>query len=190
MKYINAVAATAIVAALNGCATSSKVVVADRLGPCHEVASETRDNGSLQVYSARTLAAGVPSSGMDYWNNDYGQNELLYGIAHTDYSIRRLDGTLLQRVRNSRGLNDADPAVVRLPAGFYTVEAEAEDYPGVNMTVVIPVAIKPGQTTTAHLEPNWQRSGETMDSAGLVRLADGRVLGCRFGENLLSQNLR
>jgi hypothetical protein len=188
MRYMNSVAAIAMLAAVTGCATASKVVVLDRLGPCQMVASEAQEGGSLQVYSARVLAVSGATVGSDYWNDDYGRNEFLYGVAHTDYIIRREDGTLLQRVRNSRSLNDDVPAVVHLPAGFYTVEAEAEDYPGVNMTVVIPVAIEPGQTTTAHLEPTWQPSGEMMDSAHLVRLADGRVLGCRV-ENLLSQNL-
>ena len=179
MKQINYIAAASILVWLTGCASASKIVVQDRLGPCHQVPSESVSDGALQVYSARESALLDVNAETFFCNNDYGKNDYLYGTAHTDYTLFTADGTVLEHVRNARSHNSAGPTLLKLPAGSYTIEAEAEKFPGVNMTVVIPVAIKPGQTTTVHLEPNWSPIGEAMDPARLVRLADGRVLGCR-----------
>lgn len=189
MKPISTIAAASVLIWVTGCASTSKVVVQDRLGPCHKVATATASDGSLQVYTARAPAFTDLNAETYFWNNDYGKNEFLYTAAHTDYAIHGADGTLIKRVRNSRGLNDEVPASVSLPAGSYTIEAEAEQYPGVNMTVVIPVAIESGQVTTVHLEPKWTAAGEEMSPERLVRLADGRVLGCR-AQNLVTQTTR
>jgi hypothetical protein len=186
MKYLNSIAAAGILIGLTGCASASKVVVLDRLGPCHTMEAATVSDGSLQVYSARTPAFSDLNAETYFWNNDYGKNEFVYGAGHTDYAIYQSDGKLFKRVRNSRGLNDDVPASVSLPTGSYAIQAEAEQYPGMTMTVVIPVAIQSGQITTVHLEPKWAPAGEEMDPTRLVRLADGRVLGCRV-QSLVAQ---
>ena len=62
---------------------------------------------------------------------------------------------MLEQVRNANGMNDADPTMVKLSPGVYKVEAKAKDYDDVNWTVMVPVLIKPGLTTTVHLDGNW-----------------------------------
>jgi hypothetical protein len=59
------------------------------------------------------------------------------------------------------------------------VEAEAEEPGGMLMTVVIPVVVEAGQTTAVHLEANRDMSKEVQDPSQVVRLGDGRIIGCR-----------
>ena len=73
------------------------------------------------------------------WNNDFGRNEFLYEPAHTDYTIYTQDGKFLERVCNSKGLDDPQPALVPLPPGAYRVKAKARDFG----MVTIPVVIEP-----------------------------------------------
>ncbi len=47
------------------------------------------------------------------------------------------------------------------------------------MTVRVPVVIEAGQTTTLHLEPTSERPATSAPGGDVVRLADGRVSGCR-----------
>ena len=185
MKHIASIAAAGALIWVTGCASTSKVVVTDRLGPCHTVLTSSGSDGSLQVYSARVQAVTDLNALTYFWNNDYGKNDFLYGAAHSDYAIYDTDGKLVKRVRNSHNIDDAAPASVSLPVGAYTIQAEAEEYPGSTLTVVIPVAVVSGQLTTVHLEPNWAPASE-MDTDRVVRLADGRVLGCR-AQKLIAQ---
>ncbi len=188
MKHLTLIAAAGVLIGVTGCASAPKVVVLDRLGPCHTVLASAEGGGSLQVYSARVQAVTDLNALTYFWNNDYGKNEFLYGAAHSDYAVFDANGKRVRQVRNSRGIDDAEPTPVTLPAGSYTIQAEAEEYPGMTLTVVIPVAIESGQLTTVHLEPNWAPAGE-MDPGRMVRLADGRVLGCR-AQNLVAQTTR
>jgi hypothetical protein len=185
MKHLSAIATAGVLIWVTGCASTSKVVVADRLGPCHTALTSPGSEGSLQVYSARVQAVTDLNALTYFWNNDYGNNDFLYGTAHSDYAIYDVAGKLVKRVRNSRDIDDAVPASVSLPVGSYTIQAEAEEYPGSTLTVVIPVAVVSGQLTTVHLEPNRMPAGE-MDTDRVVRLADGRVLGCR-AQKLIAQ---
>jgi hypothetical protein len=185
MKHLTSIAAAGVLIWVTGCASAPKVVVLDRLGPCHTVLASSGHDGSLQVYSARVQAVTDLNALTYFWNNDYGKNEFLYGAAHSDYAIYDAAGKLVKRVRNSRGIDDAVPASVSLPVGSYTIQAEAEEYAGMTLTVMIPVAIESGELTTVHLEPNWAPAGE-MDPGRMVRLVDGRVLGCR-AQNLIAQ---
>ncbi len=180
MKYVNAIAIGTVLAWSVGCASTPKVVVQEPVGPCHRVAAMGAKDGSLQVYSAREKAPVEPIADDFSWNNHYLP-------AHTDYTIFAKDGTRLREVRNSRSLNDEQPTLVRLPAGSYTIRAEAEEPDGISMTIVVPLVVEGGQITAVHLEPDGTGAGESMDPSHLVRLADGRVIGCR-AENLLSQS--
>jgi len=178
MKYANAVAMSVVVIGLAGCASAPKVLVQEPVGPCHLVPSSEMQDGSLRVYSARARAnVDVHMEGW-LWNNDYGKNEFLYAPAHSSYTVAVGDGGL-RSVANARSLNDENPVLVRLKHGHYTVEAEAEEPGGRSLTVVVPLAVEAGQTTTVHLEPGWKPSGEALDPSRLVRLADGRIIGCR-----------
>ncbi len=172
MKYANAIAIGTVLAWSVGCASASKVVVQDSVGPCHRVAATGAQDGSLQVYSAREKGSVETSADVFLWNNNYLP-------AHTDYTIFAEGGTRLRTVRNSRNLNDERPTLVRLPAGSYTIQAEAEESDGIDATVVVPLVVEAGQITAVHLEPNQNGAGESMDPTRLVRLADGRIIGCR-----------
>jgi len=189
MKYANAIAMSGIMVWVAGCASAPKVVVQEPVGPCQRVAAEGARDGSLQVYSARERAPLDLNAEVFFWNNDFGQNGFLYGAAHTGYTIFAQNGTVFEQVRNARNLNDGQPALVRLPPGRYSIEAEAEVSGGITIAVVVPLVIEAGQTTRVHLEPMRTPSGEAPDTSRLVRLADGRIIGCR-AEHLLGQNLQ
>ncbi|MGA2656398.1 MAG: hypothetical protein ABSH34_02660 [Verrucomicrobiota bacterium] len=184
MKYANAVGMSAVVIWLAGCASAPKVVVQEPVGPCHGAPSEATKDGALQVYSARAKADVDLSMEEWRWNNDFGKNQFLYAPSHTGFTLSLEGGKVLQHVSNARSLNDENPALVELPPGSYTVEAEAEEPGGRAMTVVVPLVVRPGQTTAVHLEPGWKPSGELPDPNRLVRLADGRIIGCRAQEAL------
>ena len=56
------------------------------------------------------------------WNNDFGKNEFLHWTAHTRYTLYSPDGHLLQQVRNTTGMNGANPTVVKLSPGIYRLK--------------------------------------------------------------------
>ncbi len=187
MTYPNAIAISTVLVWLAGCTSVPRVVVQEPVGPCHRVVAEGANDGSLQVYSARRRIPTDTNLEQFFWNYDFGKNDFLYGSAHTDYTIFVGDTTVFEHVRNSRNLNDEQPALVRLPAGSYTVQAEAEAYGGITRTVVVSLVVEAGQMTTIHLEPKWFPSRESLDPSRVVRLADGRVIGCR-AQHLLGQS--
>ncbi len=187
MKYTNAIAMSGAVLLLAGCATASKVVVQEPVGPCHRVATQKASEGSLQVYSAWERTP-LDVNLEEFWrNNDFGKNEFLYDSSHSGYTIFAQDGRVIKHVRNSQVTNREKPAQVQLPPANYTVEAEAEVSGGMTLTVMVPVVVEAGQVTRVHLEPRWTPSAEGLDPSRLVRLADGRVIGCR-SDHLISQD--
>jgi hypothetical protein len=178
MMLLNPTAMSAIAICLAGCASAPKVVVQEPVGPCHVVPSGAIEEGALQVYSARVKADVDPNTEEWLWNNDFGKNEFLYATAHSGFTIFGEGGKVLQHVSNARSIHDEKPALVRLHPGYYTVKAEAEQLGGAIMTVLVPVVVKAGQTTSVHLEPNWRPSGELPEPSRLVMLSDGRIIGC------------
>jgi hypothetical protein len=182
MKYAHYLAAASLTLATLGCASAPRVAVQEPVGPCERVAAGTATSGTLVVYSARRLANVDPNVREFFWNNDFGKNEFLYEPAHTRYTVYGPDGKVLKKVRNAIGKDPAVPTTVALPPGTYTVEAQAEEYATVNMTVSVPVVIEAGQTTSVHLEPTSERPAPHQDLGNTVRLADGRVVGCRANE--------
>jgi len=179
MKTMQCVAAASLVLGIVGCASAPRVAVQEPVGPCHRTTAQATAPGSLQVYTARVLAGLDINAQAFLWNEDFGRNEFLYEPAHTDYAIYGPEGKLVEQVRNTGMRDVAVPTLVRLPAGLYTVEAEAEMEGTRTMTVVIPVLIEAGQATTVHLEPNWARAGTFQELGNVVQLSDGRVIGCR-----------
>jgi len=188
MKYANVIAMSSIMVWVAGCASAHKVVVQDTVGPCHRVAASGASEGSLLVYSAREAAPLDINTEVYFWNADFGKNEFVYGTALSDYRIFDRDGSVVERVRNSRDVSGKTPAQVRLAPGRYTIEAEAERGGGTTMTVVVPLVVEAGQITTVHLEPTSETAGEATDPRRVVMLADGRIIGCR-AEQLLSQHV-
>jgi hypothetical protein len=189
MKYLRNLATAGALVCIVGCASAPRVAVQEPVGPSQRIAAGTATRGSLVVYSARRPANVNLNAEAFLWNNDSGRNEFMYEPAHTAFVIYDSDGGVFQRVRNAGRTNVEDPTVVSLPTGAYTVEAEAEVSATSTVTVAIPVVVEPGQTTTVHLEPSWQRPAGSRESGDVVRLYDGRVIGSR-AQPLVGLNTR
>ena len=148
------------------CATEPHLAVAP-VGPAPSAGSHQGHalfgTGSLEVYSATET-------------RHVGQLTQYY--PHTDYVIYGSDGKFFTWVKNAAGNTDETPAVVRLPAGSYTVQAEDDDYGRVR----VPVVIENGQTTAVYLEPNWSPLINQKDTGNFVRLPNGWIVGWRAAD--------
>jgi hypothetical protein len=189
MKYATAIAMSAAALLVGGCASTSKVVLNEPIGPCNGMAIQGTGSGYVQVYSAREPVPIDLNMETYFYNNDFGRNDFLYAPAHTDYTVFDSEGKLFKHVSNARNLYDGNPAVVKLPAGRYTVQAEAEEPGLTTVTMVIPLMVLSGQTTAVHLEPAWKRPGELEHPDQVVALADRRIIGCR-GEEVIGQQTK
>jgi hypothetical protein len=85
------------------------------------------------------------------------------------------DDKLLHHVFNDVGGFDRSPVTLSLPAGEYRVSSFV---PGLGQTTV-PVQMKPGQTTTLHLDGSANRLKKRVSRENLVWLPDGDVAGWR-----------
>ena len=94
---------------------------------------------------------------------------------HTPYTIYSTNGQKFRWIENSVAFIDESPALVRLPAGAYTIEAKDDDYG----RVVVPIVIKGGDTTIVYLEARKLPSGEALSPTNAVRLPNGRLVGWR-----------
>jgi hypothetical protein len=147
-------AASLLVWLLAGCSTTKPFEVAEVVGPRPLSSYANKPNeGALVVYS-----------GLDGFNvldpeHDY----------HTPYTIASETGNSLQTISNRTGSFGEDPVTVALPAGAYKIKAKAQNFGG----VIVPVMIRPGQTTVVHLDGSVDPAG----GEGLVRLPNGQVAG-------------
>jgi len=189
MKYITAVALAGATAWLAGCASTPRVVVVEPVGPAPARVAPGVGDGSLAIYSARTPAIADVNVAEWRYNNDFGKNEFLDEPAHTDYTIYTQDGEVFRRVRNVRDPNDQTPTLVTLPAGSYKVEAEALNCDSHRVNVLMFVVIRPGQATIAHLEGDWNPSGQYKETE-LATLPCGRIIGWRAPETGFASNQR
>lgn len=180
-KYVSAVALASTTVWLVGCASASRVVVVEPVGPAPTGVAQVTGDGSLAIYSARTQASVDVNAAEWRYNNDFGKNEFLYEPAHTDYTIYTQNGEVFKHVRNARDPNDQTPTLVTLPAGSYKVEAEALSCDSSRVNVLMPVVIKPGQATIAHLEGDWNPPGQYSETE-LATLPCGRIIGWRAPE--------
>jgi hypothetical protein len=176
MKYAYSIALAGAMIGLAGCASAPPVVVVDPVGPGPMAGSPSQANGSLVVYSARAPADVDVNRESWLWNNDFGKNEFLYEPAYAGYTIFARDGEVLQHVHNARNLDDDSPRLVPLPTGTYKVEAPAINCDGDRVMALMTVVIKPGQTTIAHLEGDWNPVGQGHETE-LARLPCGRAIG-------------
>src|ERR1035437_8011664 len=78
MKYVNTVALAGALVWLVGCATASRVVVTEPVGPGPLAGSPGRGDGSLVIYSARAPADVDVNIAEWRYNNDFGRNDFLY----------------------------------------------------------------------------------------------------------------
>ena len=182
MRYAKSIALAGAVIGLAGCASAPPVVVVDPVGPGPTAGSQKQGNGSLVVYSARALADVDVNRETWLWNNDFGKNEFLYEPAHTGYTIFAQNGEVLRHVHNASNLDDETPRLVTLPPGTYKVEAAAINCDGDRVMALMTVVIEPGQTTIAHLEGDWNPTGEASKQTELAKLPCGRAIGWRAPE--------
>jgi len=179
-KYL--ILLTTILICVGGCATDTQVTVLRQVGPDPALTAQNSGTGYLQVYSARERRP-VNANREDFlWNNDFGRNDFLFYPAHTSYDLYAQDGHLLGHVRNAKGIYDGDPTLVKLSPGVYKVEANAKDFNDVNLTVMIPAVIKPGLTTTIHLDGYWDWVISIKYSDKIVWLPNGDIVGWHFPE--------
>jgi hypothetical protein len=175
MKYVNIIVSTGALIGLVGCASPVKVAVLEPVGPAPTGRLQGSSIGCLQVFSARQPAVIDLNMEERAWNSDFGKNEFEYAQGHTAYTIYNEAGRLVKRVRNARNQDDPEPTLVPLPAGCYEIRAEAEARAG-TVAVSIPVVIRPGRITTAHLAGGWKPRGHYTDNE-VVRLPDGAIAG-------------
>ena len=181
MKYANGAALAGAVVWLVGCASAPRVVVNEPLGPAPAGVAQGTGDGSMVIYSARTPADVDVYTAEWRWNNDFGKNAFLHEPAHTDYTIYTQNGDVFKHVRNARNMNDDTPTVVALPAGSYKVEAEGVNCDANRVKVLMAVVVKPGQTTLAHLDGDWNPMGQ-FNETEVAKLPCGRVIGWRAPE--------
>lgn len=186
MKHAGSLAVAAAAVWLAGCAAVPNVAVIEPVGPAPSENPEAQGDGSLVIFSARTPAVADLNMETWRWNNDFGRNEFRYEPAHTDYTVYTRAGEVVQRVSNAHDLKDETPSLVTLPAGAYRVEAEAVNCDGNPVSVILPVVIKSGQTTTVHLEGDWNPMG--YKDAEVARLPCGRIIGWRASDAGFASN--
>lgn len=149
----------------------------ESIGPNPTIPSRMSGTGLLRVYSARERVPIDVNAEEFFWNNDYGKNDFLHGEAHTDYTLYAMDGRVLQRVHNTNGQDEARPTTVKLSPGLYRIEAAAEDYDDVTWTVMAPIVIEAGLTTTVHLDGGWNPLLSPKKRREMVCLPNGRAVG-------------
>jgi hypothetical protein len=177
MKYASTLAAAAATVWLAGCASAPKVAVVDPLGPAPSMGAPASGDGSLLIYTARTPAFVDVTSQEWQMNNDFGRNEFMNVPAHTGYTVYAKTGEVVEHVLNATDRSDGMPSVVTLRPGAYKVEAEAINCDGSRITVILPVVIKAGETTEAHLEGGWRPLGYKDND--VAKLPCGRIIGWR-----------
>jgi len=150
-----------ILALLAGC--SSSPVVLDPVGPAPAHQAAYRAQGALRVFTAVET-------------HEIGDNTYYY--PHTGYSIYTTSGKLWKYVPNHTANEDETPARVTIPAGQYTVKAQAnfDVWGTVAYPVTVPVVIQEDRTTEIHLDADWKipTNSSTND---LVYLPGGKPVG-------------
>jgi len=153
-----------LAAFVTGCATTR--VALGPVGPNPDKTVVATSTGELQVFSR--LAAQNDDQ------NQASEEPIFY--QHTDYAIYDLQGRLVKRVGNTIGHYAEAPRLVPLPAGQYLVKAQAADFYWVN----VPVTIKPGETTSVHLDGKWTPPSYASNQE-MVTLPNGQPVGWRAG---------
>ena len=173
-------AGTLVLAA--GCASNPRLASLPPVGPEPGSRSGPSRQGALEVYSARPLADQDVNMREYFWDDYLASNEFPRTPAHTGYAIYTGDGRFLQAVANASNPDDAQPTRVTLPPGLYQIQAQARGHDPQPVTVRVPVLIRPGQTTSVHLEGNWQPPG-SFTERDVVRLPNGDIVGWNAGHS-------
>lgn len=157
MKSVVFLLAAMMVASLAGGATAP--VAFAPVGPNPFQGKSAAANGQLVVFSC--LVGRIEGDSPSWFR-------------HSDYEICDRNGHLWRRGDNSVRYYDQAPRKVSLPAGWYLVKAEAEDY----SLVEAPVHIESGRTTRVHLDDNW-RPPPSVPKSEIVSAPDGIPVGWR-----------
>ncbi len=145
---------------MSGCiAPRESIVVQEPIGPTPVLERATRKpQGHLVVFSEQeTKSVG---------DSDY--------TVHSNYKIYS-EGKLLMSVPNQEGNFGEEPSAVGLPAGFYTVVANAAKF----RSVTVPVVIDDFKTTRLYLDGSGARLKKSGEEGDFVRLPDGSIVGWR-----------
>jgi hypothetical protein len=175
MKNLGLIATGGAVVCLVGCATPAQFTVSEPVGPAPTERARAPDEATLQVYSARVRAPVDVNREEFLWHNDFGKNDFLYEPAHTDYTIYCQNGKIFKHVRNARGADDSQPALMSMPPGRYEVVASARGFG----LVTIPVVIEKGKRTTVNLQRTPNEVVAVVPKAEAVYLAGDRIIGWR-----------
>jgi hypothetical protein len=161
MKMLTSLFSVVLAAAVAGCASESKVVVSQPVGPdlARPRVHPDQGTGRLVVYTAVEVANAV---GSDF-------------PTHSSYVIYASNGKLLQRVDNRTGPFYQTPRTVSLPPGEYKVEGRATN----SGQVDIPVIVKEDKTTVVDLEGSNLPQHKPTGAGQWIRLPDGQVIGMR-----------
>ncbi len=178
MKRFASFAAVGTLVGLVGCTLPQMATRIPPVGPAPTASSTGLREGALQVYSAPKPARLDPEMAERLWDENSGGNDFKYSHVHTDYAIYSVQGRLLQQVHNASAAEYAQPALVRLPSGRYSLVVQAEEETGESLDLNIPVEVQPGRTTVVHLEGDW-RPAVHYTNAEVVRLPDGQIAGWR-----------
>lgn len=158
MKNISILLGLGLVSVFAGCSTVSTQPV----GPNPNSAATASSTGQLEVFSRdakQNDAGNVGENGIPGWRQ------------YTAYDVYDRNGNLFKHVDNSNGHYGERPQLVALPAGQYTVKAQARDY----VWVKVPVEIESGRTTRIHLDEKWTPSDANQGE--IVRGPDGTPVG-------------
>jgi hypothetical protein len=155
MKYLAFLAPIAAVL-MAGCASERHLTLAP-IGP-PPAAPAQGSAGALVVFSATARNARFSS--------------LPYHLVYSDYELRSQNGKFLQTVRNDTGTSVSGPKTVALSPGEYQVYARANGYG----YIIVPVIIRPNQTTTVHLEGSGWTSNSPVPTDP-IRLPAGEIAG-------------
>ena len=158
MKRINIIFGAAAASLLAGC--SSTPLVLDPVGPPPPGATASLREGYLKVYTAVET---------------HPDGDSTYYYPHTGYQVYAPDGKRFKWVENHVGPNDESPMVVKLPAGNFTVSAQADGFGW----VTVPVVIKRGKLTEVNLETWGRKKTPVTNEAAVVQLPNGYVVGWR-----------
>lgn len=140
------------------CGPVHYVRISDPVGPSSEIPFTPRvEKGGLVVHTDKEEFV----RGGDYY------------YPHSSYTIHAVDGELIRRVENHRGIEDYSPDRVIMNAGTYLIRAH-----GLGRRIEVIVQVEPGQTTAVYLDGSWSPpAGAPADA--LVRTPDGVFIGWR-----------
>jgi hypothetical protein len=189
MRHAHSLALAAATVWLAGCASGPRVAtMVDPVGPAPSLADTGSGEGLLLVYSAQRPAfVDVGRDGYALGNTP-DRGDTRYEAAHTGYTVYSKTGEVIRQVPNATDRDDGTPSIVGLPSGTYRVEAKAINCNGSRITVVMPVVIRAGQMTEAHLEEGWHPMAP--DNTQLAKLPCGRVIGWRASSPEVATTMR